>query len=107
MSVFFAAAMGLTIVDYIGGIKPNCPKSEVISQNVQEWVILPFLSCDVVLPTTVAVLPVGGMVPPEGECSRPVCAPPPTVAGLPLALSACAFGKTYADKRTRSACISS
>ena len=53
--------------DYIGGNKPNWPKSEVISQNVQERVILPFLSCDVVLPTIVAVLPVGGIVPPEGH----------------------------------------
>jgi hypothetical protein len=29
---------------YIGGSKPNWPKSEVMSQNVQEWVILPFLT---------------------------------------------------------------
>ena len=62
---------------YMGGNKPNWPKSEAMSQNVQERVILPFLICDVVLPITVAVLPVGGMVPPEGVVSGPVCAPPP------------------------------
>ncbi len=55
--------------DYIGGNKPNWPKSEAISQNVQEWVILPFLSFEVVLPITTADLPVGGAVPPEGARS--------------------------------------
>ena len=29
---------------YIGGNKPNWPKSDVISQNAQEWVTLPFLT---------------------------------------------------------------
>ena len=58
--------------DYIGGSKPNCPKSEAISQNVQEWMILPFLSCVVVLPITVADLPVGGMLLPEGVSNGPL-----------------------------------
>ena len=62
---------------YIGGSKPNWLRSDVISQNVQVRVSLPFFTCDVVLPTTVADLPVGGMVPPEGVRSGPVCAPPP------------------------------
>ena len=59
----------------MGGIKPNWPNRLAISQKIQPRVILPFLISAVVLPITVADFPVGGMVPPEGVGSGPVCVP--------------------------------